>query len=112
MILIILIYRKINFDFNSTDHELVITDTRGNHSDLTDDYTAIRTEMEQTAEYFGKKVLRQVDENLFWQNISEIRKKVSDRAVLRAAHFLVTTEELYLKLRLCQKIIFQNSLIL
>ena len=78
---------KINFDFNSTDHELVITDTRGNHSDLTDDYTAIRTEMEQTAEYFGKKVLRQVDENLFWQNISEIRKKVSDRAVLRAAHF-------------------------
>ena len=79
--------QKINFDFNSTDHELVITDTRGNHSDLTDDYTAIRTEMEQTAEYFGKKVLRQVDENLFWQNISEIRKKVSDRAVLRAAHF-------------------------
>ena len=78
---------KINFDFNSTDHELVITDTRGNHSDLTDDYTAIRTEMEQTAEYFGKKVLRQVDENLFCQNISEIRKKVSDRAVLRAAHF-------------------------
>ena len=79
--------QKINFDFNSTDHELVITDTKGNHSDLTDDYTAIRTEMEQTAEYFGKKVLRQVDENLFWQNISEIRKKVSDRAVLRAAHF-------------------------
>ena len=36
--------------------------TKGDHSDLTDDYVAVRTEMDEVAEYFGKKVLREVDE--------------------------------------------------
>ena len=43
--------------------------------------------MNKVAEYFGKKVLREVDENLFWDNIPDIKKKISDRAVLRAIHF-------------------------
>lgn len=78
---------KIDFDLSTTDYELIITDTKGSHSDLTDDYVAVRTEMDEIAEYFGKKVLREVDEVQFWENIPEIRKKVSDRAVLRAVHF-------------------------
>ena len=41
----------------------------------------------EVAEYFGKKVLREVDENQFWDNIPDIKKKISDRAVLRAIHF-------------------------
>lgn len=79
--------RKIDFDLSATGYELIITDTKGNHSDLTDDYIAVRTEMNKVAEYFGKKVLREVDENLFWDNIPDIKKKISDRAVLRAVHF-------------------------
>lgn len=78
---------KVDFDLSTTDYELIITDTKGSHSDLTDDYVAVRTEMDEIAEYFGKKVLREVDEAQFWENIPEIRKKVSDRAVLRAVHF-------------------------
>lgn len=78
---------KVDFDLSTTDYELIITDTKGSHSDLTDDYVAVRTEMDEIAEYFGKKVLREVDEVQFWENIPEIRKKVSDRAVLRAVHF-------------------------
>jgi len=78
---------KVNFDFDSTGYELIITDTRGSHSDLTEDYAAVRSEMEAVAGYFGKKVLREVDEALFWEKIQNIRKEVSDRAVLRSVHF-------------------------
>ncbi len=79
--------RKIDFDLSQTGYELIITDTKGDHSDLTDDYVAVRTEMDKVAEYFGKKVLREVDENQFWDNMPDIKKKISDRAVLRAIHF-------------------------
>lgn len=35
----------------------------------------------------AKRVLREVDENQFWDNLPDIKKKISDRAVLRAIHF-------------------------
>lgn len=57
------------------------------HADLTDDYAAIRREMESVAEFLGKKVLRDVDEEVFFSKIAEIREKLGDRAVLRAIHF-------------------------
>ena len=81
------IIKKVNFDFASCGHALCIIDTGGDHADLTDDYAAVRGEMEQAAEVFGKNVLRDVDETEFMINISLVREKVNDRAVLRAMHF-------------------------
>ena len=81
------IIKKVNFDFASCGHALCIIDTGGDHADLTDDYAAVRGEMEQAAEVFGKNVLRDVDEAEFMSNISLVREKVNDRAVLRAMHF-------------------------
>ena len=81
------IIKKVNFDFASCGHALCIIDTGGDHADLTDDYAAVRGEMEQAAEVFGKNVLRDVDETEFMRNISVVREKVNDRAVLRAMHF-------------------------
>lgn len=81
------IINKINFDFASCGHALCIVDTGGNHADLTDDYAAIRGEMERAAAVFGKNVLREVDEDEFMKNIPLVREKVNDRAVLRAMHF-------------------------
>ena len=46
---------------------MCISDTKGSHADLTDDYAAIRREMESVAEQFGKKVLREVDEDKFYK---------------------------------------------
>ena len=46
---------------------MCISDTKGSHADLTDDYAAIRREMESVAEQFGKKVLREVDEDEFYK---------------------------------------------
>ncbi len=81
------IVNEVKFDFASSGHSLCIVDTKGSHSDLTDDYAAIRSEMENVAGCFGKKVLREVDEDEFKKNISTVREKVGDRAALRALHF-------------------------
>lgn len=78
---------KIPFDIAKHGFCLCITDTKGSHADLTDDYAAIRCEMESVAEFLGKKVLRDVDEEVFFSKIAEIREKLGDRAVLRAIHF-------------------------
>ena len=69
---------------------MCITDTKGSHADLTDDYAAIRREMESVAEQMGKKVLREVDEDAFYAAIPQLRKAVGDRAVVRAIHFSTT----------------------
>lgn len=44
--------------------------------------------MKAVAGFFGRKFLREVDENEFMANIKNIRAKLNnDRAVLRAIHF-------------------------
>ena len=62
------------------------------HSDLTDDYAAIRNEMEQIASHFGKDKLRFVESKDFYDRLSLLRKKYGDRAVLRAMHFFDENE--------------------
>ncbi len=78
---------KVEFDFAACNHALCIVDTGGSHADLTDDYAAVRGEMESVAGVFGKAVLRDVDEADFMADIALIREKCGDRAVLRAMHF-------------------------
>lgn len=81
------VIKKIGCDFEKAGYRLCITNTKGSHADLIDDYSAVPTEMNAVAAYFGKPYLRNVDESEFIAAIPELRKKVSDRAVLRAAHF-------------------------
>ncbi len=81
------VIEKLEFDFGACGHALCIVDTGGDHSDLTDEYAAVRGEMEAVAAKFGKSVLRDVDRAEFEKNISVIRDVAGDRAVLRAMHF-------------------------
>lgn len=81
------VINKVDFDIAAHGYNLCIVDTGGNHADLTDDYASIRLEMNSVAEYFGKTVLREVDENTVFENIGDIRKTTGDRAVERALHF-------------------------
>lgn len=74
-------------DFAKLGYCVCITDTKGSHADLTDDYAAVRAEMEDIAACFGKSFLRQVDEQEFYNSIPMLRRKCGDRAVMRAAHF-------------------------
>ena len=81
------IVEKVGFNLAQSGYSLCIVDTKGSHSDLTDEYAAVRKEMEAVAGFFGKSVLRDVNEAEFFANISAVRGAVSDRAVLRAMHF-------------------------
>ena len=78
---------KVDFDMESYGYSLCITDTKGSHADLTDDYAAVPKEMKEVASFFGKEVLIEVDEAEVIKNAAAIREKYSDRAFLRAIHF-------------------------
>lgn len=82
------IVEKINFDLESQEYKLLIVDTGGNHTDLTEDYASIPEEMKLVAGVFNKKVCRELDFDILYNNLGEIRSKVSDRAALRAFHFI------------------------
>ncbi len=81
------VIKKVDFDFSKSGHSLCIVDTGGNHSDLTDDYAAVRGEMESVAKALGKNVLREIPYEEFFAALPELTKKVNDRALLRAIHF-------------------------
>jgi galactokinase len=78
---------KFPFNLSSYGLKLVVTDTKGNHADLTDEYSARRGEMERAAGFFDKRNLRDVQRDVFFSRIPSMRSKIGDRAVLRAIHF-------------------------
>ena len=78
---------KVEFDFSACGHALCIIDTVSDHADLTDDYAAITREMGAVAAYFGKSVLREVEEGDFFAALPQVREQCGDRAALRAMHF-------------------------
>ena len=79
--------KKIDYDILNNGYNLVITNTGGSHADLTADYCAIPNEMKQVANYFGKEVLREVDEDIFRDELINLKDKLPHRAILRALHF-------------------------
>ena len=86
------IIKKVDFDLAQCGHSLVIVDTKGSHSDLTDDYAAVRNEMEAVAACLGKKVLRETSKAIVLANAAEIAEKTGERAVIRALHFFGENE--------------------
>lgn len=81
------VINPVEFDFSSCGHALCILDTRADHADLTEDYAAIRREMEEVAHFFGKNCLREISLEDVLENMAAIREKVGERPLLRAMHF-------------------------
>lgn len=81
------VIEPVDFDFASCGHALCIVDTKADHADLTDEYAAIRSEMEAVAGIFGKTCLREVAEADVMNHIAFIREKLGERPLLRAMHF-------------------------
>ncbi len=77
-----------DFDLTAHGYSLCIVNTGGNHTDLTDDYAAIPSEMKAVAGYFGRDVLGDISDTEVIENIPVLREKFGDRAVLRALHFI------------------------
>lgn len=86
------VIESVSLDFEKTGHSLCIVDTKGNHSDLTDEYGFVRSEMEAVAAFFGKKVLREITKQQVVENAGEIIRKTGERALLRALHFFNDNE--------------------
>ncbi|ANN62398.1 galactokinase [Brachyspira hyodysenteriae] len=86
------IIEKVEYDFESKGYALMIVDAKGDHSGLTNEYAAIREEMNAVANYFGKKVCREITKKELIDNASKLRAEVGDRAVMRAYHFLEENE--------------------
>lgn len=82
------IVNQIEFDMEQYGYSLCITDTKGSHANLTAEYAAVPAEMKQIAEYFGKEVLAKVSRQELLSAIPIIRQQISDRALLRALHFV------------------------
>lgn len=91
------VIEKIDFDFGKSGYSLCIVDTKGSHSDLTDEYAAVRSEMEAVASFFGKDVLREVDKKDVLANAGALAEKFGERAVLRALHFYGENEKVLLQ---------------
>jgi galactokinase len=79
--------RGVRSDFSGSGYVPVIVDTGGSHSDLTDEYAAVKQEMKDVSRYFGGSVLRDVARDRVLAELPRLRGKVSDRAILRALHF-------------------------
>ncbi len=73
-------------------YALALVNTGGSHASLTKHYASISKEMSEVAAYFHKKYLREVEKTAFEESIPALRKKVSDRAILRASHFFAENE--------------------
>ena len=81
------VVRSVAVDLNALGYALCIVDSGASHAALTGEYDSIPKEMRAVAAFFGKDVLREVDEAQVLSQLPQLRKAAGDRAVLRALHF-------------------------
>lgn len=82
----------VSYDFAKKGYALVVVATGGSHADLTDHYAAIPAEMKEVARAFGQPVLRGLRTEDLLERIGSLREKLSDRAIMRAFHFIQEDE--------------------
>ena len=77
-----------DFSFNDYGYQLLLVNTKGNHADLTNEYSAVTDEIKDVSRVMEVEVLRDRSANYFFENLKEIIEALdNDRAVLRAFHF-------------------------
>ena len=91
------VVEKVEFDMEQYGYSLCITDTKGSHADLTDEYAAVPKEMKLIAEHFGQEVLRGITTQDILKEMGTLRSKYGDRSVLRALHFVNENERVVLE---------------
>jgi galactokinase len=77
----------LSFDVEGSGYALCVIDTGAKHDGLGDDYAAIPTEMTSVARCFGADKLRDIAPERFYQELPNLKKRVTDRALLRAMHY-------------------------
>jgi galactokinase len=82
----------VSYEFRKHGYNLIVTDVRSSHANLSDEYSAMPKEMRSVAAEFGKTVCREITIEEIIPRIAELRKSCGDRAVLRAFHFIRENE--------------------
>ncbi|MBR0137350.1 MAG: galactokinase, partial [Erysipelotrichaceae bacterium] len=79
-----------NYDFSFSDYgyELILVNTKGDHSDLSHEYAAVPGEIKEVAHELGVEYLADSSLEKLLSDLKGIRERVkNDRGVLRAIHF-------------------------
>ena len=89
-----------NYDFNfyDYDYEMMLVNTKGDHSDLSKEYSAIPSEMKKVANLLSGDFLRDCNSDYFFTHLKELREETkNDRAILRAFHFFTEDQRAILE---------------
>ncbi|MCD6598197.1 MAG: hypothetical protein J7L04_10940 [Bacteroidales bacterium] len=86
------VIKKVDFNFDAQNYNILVVDTGGTHADLTDDYASIPADMKSVAQFFGQEVCRGITLEDLISNIKNLRIKAGDRALLRSLHFIEDNE--------------------
>ena len=81
----------VSYDFGAKGYAVCVVSAGGEHGNLTADYAAIPAEMKQVAAALGAEVLADVDPAVLEAALPKLKNAVSDRAILRAFHFVDET---------------------
>ncbi len=79
---------SVNLSLADAGYSLCIVNTGGSHAGLNEDYASVPAEMRAVASHLGKSVLRGLSEEEILKAVPMLRKRVGDRAILRAIHFV------------------------
>lgn len=104
------VVEKIDFDFGSRDHSLMIINTGKGHADLSAEYSSVPLEMKRVAEFFGKEVCAEITEREVIENLAGVREFAGDRSVLRALHFFEENRRVEAQVRALKENRFEDFL--
>lgn len=81
----------IAYDFSAKGYAVCVVSAGGEHGNLTSEYAAIPAEMKSVAAALGEELLQNVTPEQLFEALPRLKNKVSDRAILRAIHFVTDT---------------------
>lgn len=81
----------IAYDFGAKGYAVCVVSAGGEHGNLTSEYAAIPAEMKSVAAALGEELLQNVTPEQLFEALPRLKNKVSDRAILRAFHFVTDT---------------------
>ncbi len=86
------VVESVDFSLADAGYSLCIVNTGGSHAGLNEDYASVPGEMKAVAAYFGRPYLRGLTEEEILNAAPNMRRRVGDRAILRAIHFIRENE--------------------
>lgn len=104
------VVEKIEYDFGSREHSLIIVQTGKGHADLSAEYSSIPSEMKRVAAVFGKEVCAEITEEEVLWNIKKVIEEAGHRPLLRALHFFEENKRVEAQVRALREDRFDDFL--